>query len=76
MTSQKISIDFWKLHSKVDPLNMLRGTREIPYIFEHGGEAALLNICANGVLKNKSTKYNWFLKVPQYYENYCLSNYT
>ena len=65
MTSQKISIDFGKLHSKVDPLKMLQGAREIPYIFEHGGEAALLNTCANGVLKNKSTKYNWFLKVPQ-----------
>ena len=36
-------------------------------MFQHKGEAVLRNTCANGILVNKWTKNNRFLKGPRYY---------
>ena len=34
------------------------------------GKTVLRTTCSNGILVNKSTNYNQFLKRPLYYENY------
>ena len=34
------------------------------------GKRLVRNTWANGILLNKSNKHNWFLKGPQYQENY------
>ena len=61
-------------YSKIPSKFRTRGRLLIYFLHSqifYTGEAVLRNTCANGILVNKSTKYNWFLKGHDTTDNEC-----